>query len=153
MENWLNMSIEYWHWLIVGMLLLGAEMFLAGFILFWFGMSAIVVGLLLLVVPLGFKVQLLIWVGLSVAAVLVWNRYIRPGWKDKTLSGMAHEALTGQVGMVMESNQGRSRGKLRFPAPVLGEDEWMFICEQDVAVGVRVRVKEISGNTLIVGPL
>jgi len=153
MENWLNAGIAYWHWLIIGLLLLGAEMFLAGFILFWFGASAIVVGLLMLLIPLGFRAQLLIWAGLSILSVLVWNRFIRPGWKYKTLSGMAHETLIGQVGMVLESNRGKTRGKLRFPAPVLGEDEWTFICGQDVVVGVRVRVTEISGNTLIVEPV
>ena len=127
------MNVEYWHWLIVGMLLLGAEMFISGFILFWFGLSAVLLGILMLILPLDFKLQLLIWAGLSIAAVAVWNRFIRPGWKEKTLSGMAHETLTGQIGMVLESNQGKTRGRLRFPAPVLGEDEWMFICIQAVA--------------------
>jgi membrane protein implicated in regulation of membrane protease activity len=34
--------------------------------------------------------------------------------------------------------------------PVLGAEEWPFICEQVVAVGDRVVVTDISGNTLIV---
>jgi membrane protein implicated in regulation of membrane protease activity len=33
---------------------------------------------------------------------------------------------------------------------LLGDDEWDFICETEVAVGDRVQVKELSGNTLIV---
>jgi hypothetical protein len=39
---------------------------------------------------------------------------------------------------------------LRFPAPILGSDEWSFICEDPVAIGDRVRVTEVSGNSLIV---
>jgi hypothetical protein len=43
-----------------------------------------------------------------------------------------------------------SRGKVRFTTPVLGDDEWDFICDIDVSIGDRVYIKEISGNTLIV---
>lgn len=152
MESWLDAGIQYWHWLILGLLLVGAEMFLAGFIVFWFGASALVVGVLMMLFPIPFKLQLLLWAGLSAAAVLVWNRVFRPRWKDRTLSGMALEALKGQVGMVVDSNQGKSRGTLRFPAPLLGEDEWSFICPTELPVGARVRVTDISGNTLLVVP-
>jgi hypothetical protein len=33
---------------------------------------------------------------------------------------------------------------------VLGDDEWEFICDEPVALGDRVMITEISGNTLIV---
>jgi membrane protein implicated in regulation of membrane protease activity len=39
---------------------------------------------------------------------------------------------------------------VRFAIPVLGSDEWPFICAQDVKTGDKVAVREISGNTLIV---
>jgi membrane protein implicated in regulation of membrane protease activity len=39
---------------------------------------------------------------------------------------------------------------MRFTTPVLGDDEWDFICDTEVALGDRVHIKEISGNTLIV---
>ena len=153
MEGWMSGGLPYWHWLILGMVLLGAEMFLSGFIVFWFGASALVIAFLSIIIPMSFKAQLLIWSILAITSVIIWNRYIRPGWKDKTLSGMASEALLGQVGMVQESNRGRNRGRLRFPAPILGEDEWIFMCQDEISVGTRVRVKELSGNTLIVEPI
>lgn len=153
MEGWMSEGLAYWHWLILGMVLLGAEMFISGFIIFWFGASALVVGLLVLLVPISFKFQLLIWSVLAISSVVIWNRYIRPGWKDRSFSGMASEALLGQVGMVLESNRGRNRGRLRFPAPILGEDEWIFMCQDEISVGTRVRVRELSGNTLIVEPI
>ena len=46
--------------------------------------------------------------------------------------------------------EGGQRGVVRFTTPLLGADEWPFICEDDVAVGDRVFIKELSGNTLIV---
>jgi len=42
------------------------------------------------------------------------------------------------------------RGTLRFSVPILGADEWPFICSDEVASGDRVRVSDISGNDLIV---
>lgn len=150
MLDWLNAHIAYWHWLLLGLLLITAEIFVSGFILFWFGLAALLMGVLLLVVDMPIALQLLLWAGTSIALLIAWYKLIRPQWKDRTTSGMAAEALAGQVGLAIESNTGRSRGRLKFPAPILGEDEWQFICTDEVAIGDRVRVTDISGNTLIV---
>jgi membrane protein implicated in regulation of membrane protease activity len=76
---------------------------------------------------------------------------VSPRFKTKTLSGMSREKMIGQVGTVIELNlRHKGRGRLRFPAPILGDDEWQFICEDIVKVGCRVIVKEFSGNSLIV---
>jgi len=150
MLDWLNAHIAYWHWLVLGLLLITAEIFVSGFILFWFGLAALLMGALLIVVPMPVTLQLLLWAGASIALLIAWYNLIRPQWKDRTTSGMAAEALKGQVGLVLESNAGRSRGRLKFPAPILGEEEWPFICNAEVAIGDRVRVTDISGNTLIV---
>ena len=45
---------------------------------------------------------------------------------------------------------GEKRGKVRFPAPVLGSDEWLIISQDELVVGDRVSVKDLSGNALIV---
>lgn len=152
MLEWLNAHIAYWHWLVLGLLLVTAEIFVSGFILFWFGLSALVMGLLLLGVDMPITLQLILWAALSVGMLIFWLKRMKPKWKDRTTSGMAFEALTGQVGSVIESNAGKSRGRLRFPAPILGEDEWTFICNAEVAIGDRVRVQDISGNALVVSP-
>lgn len=148
--EWLDGGVAYWHWLVLGFLLFAAEVFVSGFVLFWFGAAAIVLALLLLAVDLPFSAQLLIWGLLSIAALVGWLKFVAPGWKDRTTAGMAAEALAGQIGSVIESNAGKSRGKLRFPAPVLGEDEWQFLSETEIAIGERVQVTDISGNTLVV---
>ncbi|MCG8614103.1 MAG: NfeD family protein [Pseudomonadales bacterium] len=153
MIDWLNTSVAYWHWLVIGMLLLGGEIFLNGFILFWFGISALVVACAMLFFTIPFEQQLLLFGLCALLSLVAWFVLIRPKWKDKTLAGLGKEALTGQVGMVIESNQGKTRGRLRFPAPILGEDEWIFICDSEIAMGERVKVYDISGNSLMVRPL
>ena len=146
----MNTQVEYWHWLVFGMILIASEIFVTSFILMWFGLSAVVLAIILLVMPLGIELQLFIWVSLALLDIFAWFKFIRPKWKDKTLAGMGHEALIGQIGLVIDANHGKDRGKLKFPAPILGEDEWVFICTEVVEIGVRVQVLEVSGNSLIV---
>jgi len=61
-------------------------------------------------------------------------------------------AIMGEVGQVIQAPQGGRRGRVRFTTPLLGAEEWPFhfFCQQTVAVGDRVAVNDISGNTLIV---
>ena len=144
-------EIAYWHWIIFGLLLSLSEIFVMSFVLLWFGLGAIAVGLLLLVFEIPITIQILFWIIISSFNVFAWFKWVSPRFKTKTLSGMSREKMIGQVGTVIELNLShKGRGKLRFPAPILGDDEWQFICEDIVEVGCRVIVKEFSGNSLIV---
>ena len=151
MLDWLNSNIAYWHWIVFGLVLSLSEILVMSFVLLWFGLGAIVVGMLLWLFPLSITVQLLIWVSLSLFNVYGWFKWISPRLKNRSLSGMAREKMIGQIGTVIEYNSVHSgRGKLRFSAPVLGDDEWQFICEDKIEIGSRVVVQEFSGNSLIV---
>lgn len=151
MMEWLNANIAYWHWLIFGLCLALAEIMLLSFVALWFGLAAIIVGLLLLIHPFSFTLQLLIWVILSMIIVFSWFKWVSPHLKNKTFSGMSRESMIGQIGSVIEYNSVHTgRGTLRFPAPILGNDEWQFICTDVVNIGDRVMVREFSGNALIV---
>lgn len=148
--EWLNSTIEYWHWIVFGLALAALEIFAPSFFMIWLGVSAIVVGLLTWILPLSFAAELLIWGALSLGCLMLWFKFISPRMKDATKSGMAKEALLGQVGTVLEYNSSFSRGTLRFPAPLLGEDEWRFISQDNLSSGDKVVVTDTSGNDLIV---
>lgn len=147
--EWLNGHIEYWHWLVLGLLLVVSEIFVPSFVMLWFGASAIAVGLILAAVEISVPWQLLIWAVLSMVDLFVWFKFVHPRMKDKTLSGMSREQLIGQEGLVIKAGQD-GHGTVRFSVPVLGNDEWNFICRGMVAVGDRVCVEELSGNAVIV---
>ncbi len=141
----------YWHWLALGMALLIAELFLASFFVFWFGLGALAVGAVLWFAPgLDLTWQLLGWTVSSGLLTLAWFRYLRPLMKDRTQAGNARAAAIGEAGRVLRAPHGDKRGVVRFTTPILGDDEWEFICTTPVATGDRVYVKEFSGNTLIV---
>lgn len=135
------------------MLLALGEMLVPTFFMLLLGVSATAVGLLLLILPMGFSTQLLIWAVLSIASVAAWFVFIQPRIPDRTRSGMAMEALVGQVGTLVDVNNTTSRGRIRFPAPIVGSDEWECILQGGFTTGDRVSVIQISGNNLIVGPL
>lgn len=141
----------YWHWLTLGLLLILAELFIPSFTIFWFGLGALLVGgLLLLVGELTLSLQIFIWAIASALFTFLWFRFLKPRMTDRTKAGMSREAVLGECGQVISAPQESRRGTVRFTTPLLGADEWPFICEQTVAVGDRVFIKDVSGNTLIV---
>ncbi|TNF51901.1 MAG: NfeD family protein [Deltaproteobacteria bacterium] len=146
-----NFQMLYWYWLVFGMILILLELAIPSFTIFWFGLGALVVGLLLLLVPgLSLTLQVLVWVIASAAFVLFWFKVLKPRMTDKTTSGIAREAVLGETAMVTRVPEGDRRGEIRFSVPMLGSDIWPFICDDEVAVGDRVAVREISGNTMLV---
>ena len=146
----MEFELLYWHWLILGMVLVAGEIFIPSFTIFWFGLGAIVVGLVMTVVELSFTAQILIWTISSVAFTVLWFKYFKPKMTDRTTAGSSRDAAIGEAGQVIKAPTEHSRGQVRFTTPVLGEDEWDFICVDSVSIGDRVFIKEIAGNTLIV---
>jgi inner membrane protein len=144
-------EIHDWHWLVFGMLLMMAEIFIPSFTILWFGLGAIVVaGIVWLMPDLSFSWQLFLWAVASSVFTFLWFKRLKPHMADRTKAGIAREAVLGESGSVTRVPAEGKRGMVRFSVPLLGNDEWPFICEQQVAAGDRVFVKDVSGNTLIV---
>jgi len=147
----MSITILWYHWLIMGLLLMLGEMLLPSFTLFWFGLAAIAVSGLLLVIPgLSLTLQLLVWAAASIVFTVLWFKYFKPTMTDKTRAGISKEAVVGETGIVIKPPQDEIRGTVRFTTPLLGSDEWEFICREACQVGDRVEVLDVSGNTLIV---
>ncbi len=145
------MTPEYWHWLALGILLMGLEIFLPTFVTLWFGVGALIVGVLMMVFPgMTLAWQMLVWSIGSAAFTWAWFGYFKRRSPDRTLAGLSREAILGETGHVISAPFGDKRGVLRFATPKLGSEEWQFICQQPVVVGDRVAVDDVSGNTLIV---
>lgn len=143
--------MSYWLWMSAGVALMIVEIFIGSFFVFWFGLAAVLVGFIVLLVPqLAVAAQITIWALLSGVLALSWFRYVKPLSRDRTKAGLSREALIGQVGQVLQPPTGAGRGTIRFPAPVLGSDEWQILSEDPLAIGDRAHVTDLSGNALIV---
>ena len=147
----MSFEMEYWYWIVFGVLLILSEIALASFFVLWFGLAAIVVGVVLFLFPeLSLNGQILLWTILSTLLAVVWFKYLKPLSTDRTKAGLSREAIVGEIGQVISVPNESRRGRMRFPAPVLGADEWQIISTDALAEGDRVRVKDVSGNSLIV---
>ena len=147
----MDLVLLYWHWIVFGLALMVTEIFLGSFFIFWFGAAATFVGLLLVPFPeLSETTQIMIWAITSTAFALAWFKIIKPLNVDKTKAGLSREALVGEIGQVLKVPTGEKRGKVRFPAPLIGSDEWLIISQDELNIGDRVSVVDLSGNSLIV---
>ncbi|HJN95151.1 MAG TPA: NfeD family protein [Gammaproteobacteria bacterium] len=147
----MDFALLYWHWIVFGIALMLFEIFLGSFFIFWFGAAAVVVGLLLIPLPaITETAQIIMWAVSSTAFAFAWFKLIKPLNVDKTKAGLSREALLGEIGQVLKIPNGEKRGKVRFPAPLLGSDEWLIISQEDLDIGDRVSVVDLSGNSLIV---
>ncbi|MBP78768.1 MAG: hypothetical protein CL926_05780 [Deltaproteobacteria bacterium] len=145
------MHIYYWYWIVFGISLMLSEIFIGSFFIFWFGASATAVGVLLILIPqLSLTTQLISWTILSLVFIVAWFKLFKPLSIDKTKAGLSREALIGEVGQIISTPTSEKNGIVRFPVPLLGANEWEVISQEELTVGDRVKVTEVSGNSLIV---
>ncbi|MDA0279605.1 MAG: NfeD family protein [Proteobacteria bacterium] len=147
----MGFELLYWHWIVLGFILMLSEIFIGSFFIFWFGASALSVGVAMLAIPnMSEAAQIIIWAFTSLMFALGWFKFVKPLSRDNTKAGLSNEALLGQIGQVLDPPNGEKFGMLRFPAPLLGSDEWLIISQDELTAGDRVSVVDLSGNSLIV---
>ena len=144
------MNFEWWHWIVLGLTLVVAELAVPAFFVIWFGLGALLVGLALLAVPLGATAQIGLWVVASVAMVGLWFRVFKGGeyLHSRTRVGQSDGEPIGEIGLMTKPAEPFARGRLRFQKPVLGAEEWECVADAPIAVGERVRVVAIEGSFL-----
>jgi membrane protein implicated in regulation of membrane protease activity len=137
-------QVEFWHWLIFGLVLAVIEILAPGTFFLWLGIAAGITGLLLLVVPtLTWQLQLVVFAVLSVATVAGWRVYQRrhPTVTDDLTLNRRAEQLVGRV-FALEQAIVNGRGTLR-----VGDSVWRAE-GPDLPAGARVRVTGASGAIL-----
>lgn len=145
------MQLLWWHWMVLGIVLVLLELAVPSFFLVWFGVGAIIVGIGLVVFPtLSFAWQILLWIACSVAFVALWFKIFRPGF-HKTRAGMSKGGAIGEIGLVTRAIRPDATGEVRFQKPLLGADVWESSAQEAFRVGERVKVLDVDGNTLKVG--
>ena len=146
----LNETVLWWHWIVLGVILLIAEMSIGTFFLLGLGVAAILVGIIDVMMGTSFTVELTIWMGLSIIAIWIWFKWFRE--EPVTDSGQSNYRLD-TLGVVLEDIQPHSRGKVKFDTPVLGNTHWHAISTVDIDAGTRVKIVQINGQLIEVEPL
>ncbi len=138
-------ALEWWHWIVLGLVLTMAELAIPAFFIVWFGIAAAGVGLIVLALPgLDLSGQLLLWATLAALLVGFWFRYLKP--RTMTAVGTSAATVAGEVGILTNGITPQTRGQVRFQKPILGADVWECYAATTIANGERVRVVAVEGS-------
>jgi membrane protein implicated in regulation of membrane protease activity len=144
-------GVEWIAWAVLGVILIIAEVFTAGFVLLWFGigaMAAALAGIIGLGLPFQFFIFLSISIGLTAASRTIFvNYFSKEKSGDDLKSGV--DALPGKIGTVVSSSSGAlNEGAVK----VFGSTWTAFPLEGDAPLeaGDRVRVERVQGASIFV---
>src|SRR5436190_5158326 len=146
------MSLLWIPWVILGLVLIVAEVFTPGFVLVCFGIGALAAALASFVGVDSLAIQFGIFATVSIALTaasrtIFVNYFSREKTGDSLRTGM--EALPGKVGTVVSS----SRGALNEGAVKVFGSTWTAYPddgEEPLEAGERVRVERMEGASLYV---
>lgn len=139
-------------WVILGVILIIAEIFTPGFVLLWFGLGAIAAALAALVgvgYPFQFLIFFVVSIALTAASRTIFTKYLM---RESEAGGgykSGAESLPGQVGMVVVSSQGAlSEGAVK----VYGSTWTAYPAEGEAPLeaGARVVVESVRGASIYV---
>ncbi len=134
-------NIFWWHWIVLGVILILMELVVPSFTIFWFGLGALVTGLLLAILPeISLKWQVLVFSVSSIGFTVFWFRLFVSRKKIKTLL-VDEQSAIGQTGIAAtRAMVPGEMGRVVFSVPVLDDESWMYLADEPIETGNRVRV-------------
>jgi membrane protein implicated in regulation of membrane protease activity len=142
MIEWLY-GLDYYHWILFGLMLLIAEVFVGGSFLMWIGFSALLLGLLLLLLPLvgiylGWEWQLVLFGLGALVSLYLWRRYM----KDDRVADVPGLNQRGSdlVGRVVPLHDPIVNGE----GTIVVHDTHWLVSGPDLPAGTRVRLLSLQ---------
>ena len=136
--------LEFWHWWVLGALLITIEMIAPSTVLLWPGIAAGIVGLVLLAAgDMGWQLQVLLFAALSVTSLIVWRLYARarPGRSDDSRISRRGDQLVGRFFTLKEPIVD-GRGRLEVDGTI-----WKIEGEE-IDAGARVKIVGVESVIL-----
>jgi len=136
----------FWHWWVIGIVLLGIEIFAPGFWFLWMAVAAGVVGVIVLALPdVSWQTQVLLFAVLAVSSMIAWRAYQR---KNPTISDQPNLNRRGAqyVDRVFTLDEAivNGTGKIRV------DDSTWKVTGDDQPQGAKVKVIGVDGTVLTV---
>ena len=139
-------------WVVLGVILIVAEIFTPGFVLLWFGLGAIAAALGALVgvgYPFQFLLFFVVSIALTAASRTIFTKYLMREAHEGGSYKSGADSLPGQVGTVVTSSQGAlSEGAVK----VYGSTWTAYPAEGEAPLeaGARVVVESVRGASIYV---
>lgn len=139
-----------WLWMYIGGGLMLAEILMPGFVVFFFGLSAVTLGGLILVLPEAFQLsltwQLALFSLFSIVYLVTLRKYLKGiflGDSEDTIS--ATDEFAGRLGEVTTEITPGLPGRV-----IVGDAEWNAMAISPIAVGTKVKILSRKNLTLTV---
>ena len=137
-----------WAWVVLGFVLLIAEIVVPGIFFLWIGLAAIVTGAITVLAGMlglpqpGWQLQSVIFLALSFVAVMIGRRVSRSQRGAEQALPDRLAAMVGTVATLAEpivDGHGRVR---------IGDTQWQAVADEDMPAGTRVRVTAAESTLL-----
>jgi len=139
-------------WLVLGLALMAAEIITPGFVLFFFGLSALTVGgVVFFIQPEQVELwHVFLFAVLSVVYLLALRRIFKRTFMGRTAGDgqQAFDDFAGQMATVTQAIAENAPGKVEFRGAA-----WTAAADAPIAAGTRVRIHRKDNLTLFVQPL
>lgn len=147
---WLE-TLTFWHWMVLGVVLVVLELLLPGIWFLWLGLGALITGVIVFfATDLSWQIQSVIFCALSVISVIIGRLVVRnKSPEDHPNLNRRAEQYVGQVYVLEEATE-RGHGRVR-----IGDSLWRVQLADpasELAAGDTVTVTGIDGATLQVEP-
>jgi hypothetical protein len=140
-------TLTWWAWLILGGLLMAAELLLpTGFFLFFFGVGAALTGCLeaLGLLP-SFSSQGLAFIAISFASIVLLRKPMLTKFHLRNKHHSSVDSLVGQTAIVLEAIAPQSVGKVELRGACWSAVNIGF---EPLSLNERCRVEKVEGLTL-----
>lgn len=137
-------SIVFWHWWVLGAVLITIEMFAPSAVLLWPGIAAAIVGLIVLIfADVGWEFSVLLFAVLTVVCAVAGRYYIKrfPAKSTGAPLNRRGEQYVGRQFTLVDPIVG-GRGKLSI------DDTIWTIEGPDLDSGARVKIVKVDGSML-----
>lgn len=137
-------QLNFWHWMIAGVILLIFELLVPTTFLMWPGIAALLLSALTWLFPdITIPVQVIIFAVLSVLSTVVHRAYVKrhPQTSDHPVLNQRGQQYLGRV-FTLESAIVNGIGRIK-----VGDSSWQ-VEGPDLAVGQRVKVIGVASASL-----
>ena len=141
-------QLTAWHWLMLGVVLLGVELLTGSTYILWPAVSALAVGILLFIAPdMGWELQMLLFFLLSIMTLVLGRTHLQrlvKGGEPSDLNDPGKAMIGRQVKAVADFSGTEGRVEV-------GDTQWSARLQIGTATaGDLLIVKAVEGATLIV---
>ena len=140
-------NIQFWHWLILGVIFLAIEVFAPTTLFLWFGVSALITGLVAWLIPsLPIGAEILVFAISALVSIAAFRVLIKHAPVPESPDPELNNRLSAFIGREYKLTQPIENGRGRLK---LGDGMWGILGD-DLPMGTQVRITGVKGIQFLV---